>query len=208
MIKSFYNITLKDVILLDATKSAKHLKKYWFIPLWFCRSQLEKLAGQIFEAIGNKAIDTIQDDFDRLLSYRGLQILEALHKLLIIELKLKSKINVWKLIAGKDYSESKQLEEVLAEVLKHTGIEIKTPEDISEFTKYLEYRIDKHKELFPEVDPDELKEAVKLSRVIYSVFNFMAEPYNENMRLITFIELKEMAEERISKTNNQDDGSE
>lgn len=205
MIKIYYDITIKDVILLDTTKSASHLKKYWFIPIYFCRKELESLAKKIFEAIGNSAVDQLQNDFDKLISYRNLQILEALYKLVVIELRLKSKIAVWKLIAGKELEESDQLAEVLAEVLKYTGIDIKEPKDITDFNDYVEFRLAKHKEQFPEIKPDETK--TNLTRIIYSIFNYMGESYNENMRLITFVELKDIAEDRIrSQSNTNENG--
>jgi hypothetical protein len=205
MIKSLYQITLKDIIILDATKSASHLKKYWFIPIYFLRPQLEKLATEIFKGIGGSTIADLEKDFAKLLSYRRIQILEALYKCVKIEIELKGKISVWKIILNKDYKESEQLEKVLKEVKEHTGIDIKTPEDIISFGEYIELKIDRHKENYAEVKPDEKQKEVKLSRIIYSVFNYMAEPYSENMRLITFIELKDMAEERIQTAQTKED---
>jgi hypothetical protein len=202
MLKAIHEITLKDIILLDATKNANCLKKYWFTPLFLCRSELESLTKQIFDSIGGKTIDNIQDEFDKLLSYRRLQLLEALYEAVEIEIGLKARINAWQIILEKDYTESKQLQRVIEEVKNHTGIEIKTPESIKELKDYIQHKLDKHVEMFPEVE----KTGVKLTRVIYSVFSFMSEPYNENMRLITFIELKEMAEEKVrsSKTNEEE----
>lgn len=196
MLKRFHEITIKDVILLDATKSANVLKKYWFIPLWLCRKELESLAKQIFESIGGKTVTNIQDEFDKLYQYRKLQIYEALYKAVQIEFGAKAKINAWKLILQKDYKESSQLEKVLEEVKKHTGIQIETPENLKEFEAFIQHKIDKYAEMYP-VEEVEEKEKTNLSKIIYSVFNFMKEPYNEGMRLITFIELKAMAEDRI-----------
>jgi hypothetical protein len=198
MIKQLHEIVLKDIILLDATKSAKSLKKYWFVPLFLCTKELEKLTKQIFEAIGSQTIDDLQDEFDKLLSYRRLQLLEALYKAVTIEFGLKARINAWKIILEKDFKESEQLAKVLEEVKIHTGIEIRSPENVKELEDYIQHKIDKHREMYPEIE----REEVKLTKVIYSVFNYMSEPYNENMRLITFIELKLMAEERIKQSRH------
>lgn len=199
MILKIHEITLKDIILLDATKSASHLKKYWFIPIYFCRAKLEKLAREIFESIGSNTIEDLENEFEKLYSFKKLQILECLYKAVTIELNLKTKINVWKLIMDKEYKESEQLQKTLSEVLKHTGIDIKTPEDLKAFEDHIEFKIDKHRENYPEIKPDETVKETKLTKIIYSVFSYMSEPYNENMRLITFIELKSMAEDRIRK---------
>jgi len=207
MIKSFYNITLKDIILLDATKKANVLKKYWFIPLWLCHKQLEKLAAEIFESIGSNTIENLETEFDKLISYQKLQILQALYKALQIELNLKTKINLWKIILDKDYKESEQLEKVLSEIVKYTGIEIKTENDLTEFEKYIEFVFDKHNELFPKVEEEEQPKA-KLTEIIYSIFNFMGESFNENMRLIVFVDMKKMAEDKIRKSNTNDNGIE
>ena len=203
MLKQFHEITLKDVILLDATKSANVLKKYWFIPLWLCRKELESLAKQIFESIGGKTVTNIQDEFDKLHQYRKLQIYEALYKAVQIEFGLKAKVNAWKLILQKDYKESPQLEKVLDEVKKYTGIQIETPDNLKEFEAFIQHKIDKYAEMYP-IEEIEEKETTNLSKIIYSVFNFMNEPYNENMRLITFIELKTMAEDRIKSQKPED----
>ncbi len=203
MLKPLHEITLKDVILLDATKSATVLKKYWFIPLFLCRKELESLAKQIFESIGGKTIDDLQDQFDRLTSYRRLLILEALYKAVQIEFELKGRVTAWKVLLGKDFKESPQLEQVLAEVLKHTGITIETPESLKDFADYVQFRIDKHAEMFPEIE--EVKETTPLIDVFYSVFNYMNEPFNDKMLLIAFIGMKKMAESRILKQSNTDE---
>jgi len=207
MIKRIHEICLRDIILLDATKTANSLKKYWFVPLFMFHKRLEKLATEIFKLIGNSPIVDIQDEFDKLMAYRRLQLLEALYKAVIIEIGLKSRIEAWKLLIGKDLTESEQFEEVKKEVLKHTGIELKALEDITTLRQYIEHKADKYREMFPDVDNED-KGEVKLTKVIYSVFNFMSEPYDENMRLITFIEMKEMAEDKIKQQSKTEDNGE
>jgi hypothetical protein len=201
VLKSLHEILLKDIILLDATKRADSLKRYWFIPLWFDRKKLEGLIKQVFDLIGGQSVDDLQNDFDKLLSYRRLQLLEALYKAVNIEIGLKARINAWKIILEKDYKDSEQLQKILEEVKIHTGIEINTPENLKEFEQYVQHKIDKHRELYPEIEKTE----VNLTKVIYSVFNFMGEPYNENMRLITFVELKAMAEDRVRQSKTSED---
>jgi hypothetical protein len=194
------------VILLDATKSANVLKKYWFIPLWLCRKELESLAKQIFDAIGGQTVSSLQDEFDKLLQYRKLQIYDALYKAVQIELGLKPKINAFKIIIEKDYKDSPQLEIVLAEVKKWTGIQIETPEDLTSFENWIQHKIDKYAEMFPPPDTTDQKE-VPLVEVFYSVFNYMSEPFNDDMLLIAFLGMRKMATDRIEKqSNNSEDG--
>ena len=207
MLKKIHQITLKDVILLDATKSANSLKKFWFIPVWLCRKELEKLTGEIFKLIGSGESFNVQDELDKLLAYRKLQMLEALYKAVIIEMYLKSKITAYKILFNRDTKESDQFEEVVNEVLKATGIKLDTPESITELRQYIEHKADKYKEMFPEPQPDEEKQTVSLEKVIYSVFHYMKEPYNPDMPLTMFCSMKAMAEDQIrSQSNTQEDG--
>jgi hypothetical protein len=197
MIKQLHEILLRDVILLDATKSASHLKKYWFIPLFLCRKELEKLAKDIFSLIGGQTVDQFDSDLDKLLSIREIHLLEALYKAVQSELILRPQINVWKLILDKEYKESAQLEEVLKEVKNHTGIEIKEPKDLKDFEQYVQLKIDKHNETYTQ--KEEPKEEIPLTEILYSVFNCLKEPWNEDMRLITYKGLKQRAENMIKQ---------
>ena len=201
LLKPLHTITLKDVILLDATKSANVLKKYWFIPLWLCRKELEKLAKDIFTSIGGQTVTSLQDEFDKVMMYRKLQIYEALYKAVQIELSLKPKINAFKIIIEKDYKDSPQLERVLSEVERWTGIKIETPEDLQTFEDWIQHKIDKYAEMFPVEDMTDRQE-VPLIEVFYSVFSFMNEPFNDKMLLIAFLGMKKMAEGRIAKQSN------
>ena len=206
ILKQFHEIKIKDIIDLDFTRSANSLKKYWFIPLSLCKKELESLTAQIFKAIGNEPMVNIENEFDKILSYRRLQILEALYKAVTIELGLKPKIGAWKLLIGKDTEESTLFGEIKASVLLHTGIELNTPDDIDTFRLYIQHKVDKYKEMYPEIEVEN-KDEVKLTRVIYSVFNYMNEPYNENMPLYAFVEMKMAAEEKIkSQPKSEEDG--
>jgi hypothetical protein len=202
MIKQFHEILLKDVILLDATKSATHLKKYWFIPLYFCRKELEALTKQMIDAIGGSTIANLEMAFERAIAYQHLQILDALKIALLIETNLRGRVNALKLLMDKELVGESQFQKICDRIAEHTGIEIKEQEDFDRFAKHCEFKIDKFRENFPEKQPAEESTPVSLSRIIYSVFNYMAEPYDENMRLITFIEMKSLAEERIKNREN------
>jgi hypothetical protein len=200
VLKSLFDITIKDVILLDATQKADSLKKYRFIPLWFCKKELEDLTKQVFDLIGGQSTDDLQREFDKLLAYRRIKLLEALYKAVDIEVNLKSRINAWKIILDKDFKDSEQLEKVLLEVKKHTEIDIKTPENLKEFEDYIQHKVDKYNEMFQDIEKPE----VNLMKVIYSVFNYLGESFNENMRIITFVEMKQIAEQRIRSTRQRD----
>lgn len=205
MIKKLHEITLRDVILLDATKSAKVLKKYWFIPIWMCKKELEAVAKEIFESIGGQTVNELENKFDKLNSYRKLQILDALHKALTIEISLKSRVNAWKIILQKDYKESANLESIIQKVKEYSGIEINAPRELIVFEEYVKFRVDKYREMYPEKEVENSEET-SISEVIYSVFNYMGEPHNRDMLLIDFITMKRMAESRIKQSKSIENG--
>lgn len=201
LLKPYHEITLKDVILLDATKSAGALKKYWFIPLFLCRKELESLAKQIFESIGGKTVNDLQNEFDKLESYRTLQILEVLYKAVQIEFDIKSRINAWRIIFEKECKESTQLGEILLKVDHYTGIKIETPENLKDFYDYVQFRIDKFEEMYQKEEVEERPET-PLIDIFYSVFNYLGEPFNNDILLIAFLSMRKMATERIAKQSN------
>jgi hypothetical protein len=166
---------------------------------------LEALATQVFESIGGKTVQSIEDEFDKLYEYNKLQLYQALFKALEIEVGLKAKINGWSIILLGDYRDSPQLKEVLDQIKKHAGIDIQTPDDFKSFIDFIQHKKDKYNEMFPENEVED-KEQVPLTKIIYSVFDYMGQPLNEDMRLINFISMKEMAEERIKSQKPEDDG--
>jgi hypothetical protein len=204
-LKPYHEIILRDVILLDATKSANVLKKYWFIPLFLCRKELEKLAKDIFDAIGGEKITDISDDFEKLLSYRRIQLLQALFKAVQIEIGLKPRIIAWKIILEKDFKESPLLEEVLSEVKRITDIDIEAPEDVQTLFDYIQHKIDKYNEMFPE-QLEEDGESHSIVEVLNSVFHYFNLQPNESMLLITWVGMKKTAEAQSKQSNNQDNG--
>lgn len=207
MIKKLHEIVLRDVILLDQTKSANSLKKFWFVPLWLFRKRLEALAGEIIAMIGSKPIESIQDQTDKILAYRRLQMLEALYNAVTIIFLYQSKINAYKVLFGKDLIQSEQTEEVINLVVEVTGIKLDIPESITELRQYIEHKQDKYAEMFPEPQPDEEKPTVSLEKVVYSVFHYMKESYNPDMPLSMFCTMKQLAEDQIrSQSNTETDG--
>jgi hypothetical protein len=177
--------------------------RFRFWPIVFYRKEIDQLAKEIFDLIGGRSIDFIEREFDKVMAYKRLQIYEALFKAIQIELAMRPKIVAMKMMLEKDYAESPQLEIALSEVKKYTGIEIKMPDDIILFRDWVNHKIAKYHELYP---TQEVQEGVNLNKVIYSVFNFMGEPYRDEMPLLMFIEMKEMAEERIKSQKTTQDG--
>lgn len=203
MIKTIHEITLKDILLLDETKRATHLLIYKWMPFFIVRGRLEKLAQEIFQQLGNNTIEAIQDEFEKLILYRKILLLEALHGAIVGELKLKTKINTWRVSVKKDIIESKDLTKIIDDINSITGIRIETDEDLVKFEKHIEFKVDKFRELYPKKKQEEKTD---LGKIIYSVFNYMGESYNIDMRLMDFVKIKEVAEDKAIKLKSKEHG--
>jgi len=191
MIKSIHNLTVGDVILIQETESASHLKSK-YIPVIFLRKGIERLASQVFERLGTKNIDELEREFDRILSFRNLQKLEALWIALDIEMNLRVNLNSSFLLIGKEEVPSLTFSAVIDKI-KELGIEIKLVSDVKKFEKHIEFKKDKYLENYPQKKESETGD-IDFVEIIYSVFRYMGEPYNENMRFLSFLTMKKIAE--------------
>jgi hypothetical protein len=205
MIKKIHEITVGDVVLLKETENAAHLiSKY--IPSLFLRGKIEKLAGQIFERLGTKNIDELEKEIDRILAFRNLQKLEALWIALDIEMNLRVNLNSSLLLIGKNEIPSPTFKAVIDKI-KELGIEIKLVSDVKKFEKHIEFRKDKYLENYTQKEESKTDD-VDFVEIIYSIFRYMGEPYNENMRFLSFLTMKKIAEDISLKNalNNSDNG--
>jgi hypothetical protein len=205
MIKSIHNLTVGDVVLLQETESASHLKSK-YIPVIFIRKGIERLASQIFERLGTKNIDELEKEFDRILAFRNLQKLEALWIALDIEMNLRVNLNSSLLLIGKNEIPSPTFKAVIDKI-KELGIEIKLVSDVKKFEKHIEFRKDKYLENYTQKEESKTDD-VDFVEIIYSIFRYMGEPYNENMRFLSFLTMKKIAEDISLKNalNNSDNG--
>jgi hypothetical protein len=195
-VKTIHQITVGDVILLEDTKSGKHLKGW----MPFSTKKLEKLVAEIFEKLGADTADELERKFDKILSYRRLQLLEALWKALDAELNMK--LTVGLLLIDKKLPSSDLLDRVVDKIKDVTGIEIKDLEDVEKFKKHIEFRNTKHQQLYFD---KKIEEKTDFTKIIYSYFNYMDEPFNENMRYLSFLTMKKMADE-IALKKSMDNG--
>ena len=197
MIKSIYKITVGDVVLLQETKRGDHLKNK-YIPTILLRKGLEKLAEQIFGRLGTKTIEDLENEYDKLFSLRNLQKLEALWNALDIEINTRTELNTNLLLIGEKSIASTTLEEIVNKI-KEYGVEIKSISDIQKFKKKIEFITDKQLENFPEQKTE--TNNIDFVEIIYSVFRYMSEPYNENMRFLSFLTMKKIAEDLALKNS-------
>lgn len=203
MIKKIHQITIKDILILDETKKASHLKVKKWLPFFLIKKKLNKTIGEIYSQIGNKTTTNLNDEYQKLFDYQRLQILQALYNATYSILYLQTQINVYRLLLEKELIEDKNSVEVFKKVKEHTGIDIKTPDDFEKFKKRVQFLKDKFDERYKNDETEEKKDH-SLIEIIYSYFHYMNEPYNENMRILAFVSIKNMADRKIMEQKSKD----
>ena len=198
LVRPTYLITLKDIVLLNETKRATHLVKFIFrwLPFFVVKKEVEELISYIEDKVGNKTIDDLRNEYDKQLDIMHLQLLEALYLGAIKELNLNTRLNVWKIAAGKEIvSESK----ILEKIKEHTGIEILTLEDFKRFEKHKRKHESKFRQNYPEKTKDEKPKDASFEDIIDSVLGYAGYNYDEAMRYSAFLRIKARAEERVKE---------
>jgi len=205
MIKRIHEITLRDILLLEETKSADHFKRFSFVPFWIISKRVDQLVSDIFNRIGEDTTDQLMDKFEELFEYRKLQILEALYNAAYSAFFMQGNINVFKTLIDKEIVENKALSTIVEKVKQYTGIEIKEPVDFERFSKKINFLKDKFEERYSKAQKKEQKK-LDITEIIYSYFHFLSEPFNEKMRFLTFVTMKKLADQKIKDEKNKDNG--
>ncbi len=199
MIKTLFNITNKDVILMEQSGSANHLKLFRLTPFWMVKKKLDQLVKEIEDKLGDKKTsDTLEYEYRKTLAYQHLQILDALHLGILAEYGIKTRINAWKLIDGKNIKESEILKDLISKIKEHANIDIEEKDGFQRFEKHIVFKRDKFDQNFPPV-----KEAPKSNVTFEEIFISYMEASNsgltENDRFLLFLTVKKDVDNRAKK---------
>lgn len=207
MIHSIDTMTVGRYALFDRTNKVKYLKRWYnILPVALFKKQLIKFTEDFQILIsGNEADYELETEKQRIISSNNLIALVALYYGLHNLLINKVQVNIWKRLFKKVETETGNIKFYTDRVEKLTNIKIKKLLDLKRLEKEIERRTDKHIERFPEKKPDEAKKAISFLALAIAVFSMMGMPYNENMTLAGFSELKTIAEKRAKEQQRQVD---
>lgn len=196
MIHSIYTMTLGRYGQLDKTQDAKLLRR-WFNPLpvkWF-KGRIDRFFSEVREIMGSDNDHELNEEIDRAYSVNQMLQVSILYDALYAALVIKAGVDILLLLADKDPKEIKNLDYLKGEVKELTGIEIVEMQDLLKLRDEMTRLSDKFAERFNQKD-DEPTEKTSFMRGVMAVFSLMEMPYNKDMTLSEFAELKHLADDR------------
>lgn len=153
--------------------------------------------NDIFNSGGEAEIDKTRL---KLIAQNKILLMQVL--LTAIQFHLGEKIQL-EMLKGGAIKQDEKLLYYISEVEKVCGITIETLEDIISYRNELERKIDKYNQLFPV--QVQKSEGVSIMQLAFSVFSIMNMPFDGEMKLAEFAELKHMADERTKQMQQQID---
>jgi len=206
MIKSLFEITNKDVILLEETKSANHLKRFRWIPFFMVKDKLNKLVQEIKDRLGDKKTsDGLQEEYEKTLAYQTLQLLDALYYGLIAEFGVKARFNAIKILMGEKPKEHEGFIHLIELIKEHTGIDVLEDDGFKKFEAHRIFKQDKFNERYPEKKEDKSNDkSVTFQDIFISYMEHSNTKLTENDRFLLFLTVKKKVEDKLRP--KQDNG--
>lgn len=204
MIHSIYTMTIGCYGQLEKTQDARLLRR-WFnpFPVRFFKKRIEKFMQDVTELFGGEGVGSeLSEQIDRAYSVNKMLQLSILYDALYAAMVIKAGVDITLLLMNQDPKEIKNLDFYKKEVKELTGIEIKDISDIAKLRDEMTRLADKFKERFREDEP-ESDDKPSFIRGAMAVFSLMEIPYNSDMTLAEFAELKKLADERRKQLEKQ-----
>lgn len=210
MVRSINTVTIRQFSLFEQTKDGRYLIR-WNLPLTrFYAKQIVSLLEDIAKLLGSQADKDAEyrREFHRLKSVLRIQYLITLYQATYNLLINKTEIDIWRSMIGKNTgSDYTGLIDYIGKIEQATGIVIE-PDDWSYNMIRVKEEIDRLTDKFNEAFSVNQDDGPKLTflQIVVGVFSALQMPINEDMRLVTFFELKNQAEELAIKLKLQQDG--
>jgi len=204
MIHTVYTMTIGRYGQLDKTQDARLLRR-WFnpLPVGLFSKQIERFFDQVREVMGDGEADSeLTNGIERAYMVNKMLQLSILYDALSMLLVLQAQLDLILMLAEKEIPGKGNLNYYLEQVKEMTGIEIKDFQDLPKLQKELTRLSDKFKEQFPD---EEVEEKSTFYRSALAIFSLMEMPYNPDMTLAEFSELKALASERQKQLKSQMD---
>ena len=196
MIHTIYTMTLGRYGQLDKTQNAGLMRR-WFnpLPIGLFRKSIDKFFEEVREIMGGDNDNELNEEIDRAYSINQMLQVSILYDALYAALVIKAAGDIILLLADKDPKEIKNLDYLKSEVKELTGIEINEMQDLLKLRSEMTRLSDKFTERFKQ-DEKEPSEKTSFMRGVMAVFSLMEMPYNNDMTISEFAELKHLADDR------------
>lgn len=204
MIHTIYTMTIGRYGKLDKTQDARLLRRRFNpLPVSLFRRRIDKFFQDVKEALGSDGNDNeLNDQIERTYMVNRMLLLSILYDALYLNMITKSGIDIILLIQDKKVDDSRSLQYFIDQVKDLTGIEIKNALDLLKLSDEMSRMKDKFQERFPADEPPD-EEISTFYKGAISVFSLMGMPYNPDMTLAEFGELKHLADDRSKQLEKQ-----
>lgn len=203
MIHSIYTMTIGRYGQLEKTQDARLLRR-WFnpFPVRMFAKRIERFFQDVSELFGSGGTE-LTDQLERAYMVNKMLQVSILYDALYACMVLKTSIDITLLLMDKEPKEVKNLDFYKVQVKELTGIEIKELGDIVKLKDEMTRLADKFKERFRDEETDETDDKPSFIRGAMAVFSLMEIPYNADMTLSEFAELKALADDRRKQLEKQ-----
>lgn len=203
MIHSIYTMTIGRYGQLEKTQDARILRR-WFnpLPVKMFTKRIERFFQDVSELFGSGGTE-LTDQLERAYMVNKMLQVSILYDALYACMVLKTSIDITLLLMDKEPKEVKNLDFYKVQVKELTGIEIKELGDIVKLKDEMTRLADKFKERFRDEETGETDDKPSFIRGAMAVFSLMEIPYNADMTLSEFAELKALADDRRKQLEKQ-----
>jgi len=203
MIHTIYTMSISRYGQLEKTQDAKLLRR-WFnpLPVKLFRKRIDKFFQSVADLWSEDGFNSeLNEQVERMYMVNKMLQMSILYDALYSLMVIKAGIDITLLMLSRDPKEAKNLQYYRDQVKELTGIEINEIADITKLRDEMTRMSDKFKDGFPE-KPEETEKA-SFTRAALGVFAVMEMPYNPEMSLVEFSELRKLAEERTKQLEKQ-----
>ena len=183
-------ISLRQYSKFEKTKDVKYLLRLP-APLFLTEKGLSKFFDEFASTFGDGRKD-LEREKSKLMAYNKILLAQAI--LIGFQLHLVDRIELTQ------QPEVKSIEYYIKEAEQAFNVKIETLKDIQDLKSELERMIDKFNEMFP-AEKKKTENGISMMQFALSVFVILSLPFDANMKLSEFAELKKIANEKAKQMN-------
>lgn len=183
-------ISLRQYSKFEKTKDIKYLLRLP-APLFLTEKGLSKFFDEFASTFGEGRKD-LEHEKSKLMAYNKILLAQAI--LTGFQLHLVDRIELTQ------QPDVKSIDYYIKEAEQAFNVKIETLKDIHDLKSELERMIDKFNEMFP-AEKKKTENGISMMQFALSVFVILSLPFDANMKLSEFAELKKIANEKAKQMN-------
>jgi len=184
-------ISLRQYAKFEKSKEVRYLLRIT-APAFLTEKGLSKFFDEFSATFGEGRKD-LEREKSKLMAYNKILLAQAI--LTGFQIHLVDRVTL------KQIPDNENLQYYIKEAEQAFMVEIKTLQDVKDLRDELERMIDKYNEMFPKEDKS-TKTGISMMQFALSVFVLLNMPFDPEMKLSEFAELKKLANDRAKQMND------